>query len=77
LERCRSLWAFLWALGKIKPNGFYGFPIAKTLNNESVCYKVNEFAGKAFISSGSAIITLTFVALWLGNLLFLGPAHNG
>ena len=30
--------------------------------------------GKAFISSGIAIITLTFAALWLGNLLSLGAA---
>jgi uncharacterized membrane protein len=44
------------------------------LNNESVWYKVNEFTGKAFISSGIAIITLTFAALWLGNLLSLEPA---
>jgi hypothetical protein len=44
------------------------------LNNESVWYKVNEFTGKAFVSSGIAIITLTFAALWLGNLLSLGPA---
>jgi uncharacterized membrane protein len=61
------------ALGKVKPNSFYGFRIAKTLNDESVWYKVNRFAGKAFIGSGIVIIALVFVVLWPGNLFSLGP----
>jgi len=61
------------ALGKIKPNSFYGFRIAKTLNDESVWYRVNTFTGKAFIASGMATIAMVFIALWLGNVFSLGP----
>jgi uncharacterized membrane protein len=61
------------ALGKMKPNSLYGFRLAKTLNDEAVWYKVNEFTGKAFVASGVVIIVLAFVALWLSNLLSMGP----
>jgi uncharacterized membrane protein len=61
------------ALGKVKPNSFYGFRIAKTLNDESVWYRVNRFSGKAFIGCGLATIVLGFVVLWLGKVLSLGP----
>ena len=60
------------ALGKVKPNSFYGFRIAKTLNDESVCYKLNRFTGEAFIPSGIATLALVFAVLWLGNQLSLG-----
>lgn len=60
------------ALGKVKPNSFYGFRIAKTLNDESVWYRVNRFTGKAFIGSGVATVVLVFAVLWLGNLFSLG-----
>ena len=60
------------ALGKIKPNSFYGFRIGKTLNDESVWYKVNEFTGRAFIGSGVATIALVLVVFWLGNMFSLG-----
>jgi uncharacterized membrane protein len=61
------------ALGKIKPNKLYGFRIAKTLNDESVWYRVNEFTGKAFIGSGVATIALVFVVLRLSSVFSLGP----
>lgn len=60
------------ALGKVKPNSFYGFRIAKTLNDESVWYRVNRFTGKAFIGSGITTVVLVFAVLWLGNLFSLG-----
>jgi len=61
------------ALNKIKPNSFYGFRLAKTLNDESVWYRVNAFTGKAFIGSGVATIALVFIVRWLGNMFCLGP----
>ena len=61
------------ALNKIKPNTFYGYRVAKTLRDESVWYRVNKFAGGAFIGSGLAIIALVLIVLWLGNRFPLGP----
>ncbi|HEX8892329.1 MAG TPA: SdpI family protein, partial [Terriglobales bacterium] len=59
-------------LGKVKPNSFYGFQIAKTLNDESVWYTVNRFTGKAFIGSGITTVVSVFAVLWLGDLFALG-----
>ena len=60
------------ALGKVKPNSFCGFRVRKTLNDESVCYKINWFTGKAFIGSGITTVALVFAVLWLGNLFSRG-----
>ena len=61
------------ALGKVKRNSFYGFRIAKTLNDESVWYRVNKFTGKAFIGSGLGTMVLVFVGSGLGKAFSLGP----
>jgi uncharacterized membrane protein len=53
------------ALGKVKPNHFYGFRISKTLKDESVWYKVNAFTGRAFIWCGATILAAAFAVLAL------------
>lgn len=42
-------------LGKVKPNGLYGFRTKKTLSNERIWYKANKFTGWALVLS--SIIT--------------------
>ena len=59
------------ALGKVKPNSFYGFRVAKTMDDEAVWYKVNGFTGKAFIWCGLVILVLAFTVLWLSGVLNL------
>jgi uncharacterized membrane protein len=59
------------ALGKVKPNSFYGFRVAKTMDDEAVWYKVNSFTGKAFIWCGLVILVLAFMVLWLNGMLNL------
>lgn len=39
-------------LRKIPPNGLYGFRIPSTLENPSLWYKVNEYAGRRFLVVG-------------------------
>jgi uncharacterized membrane protein len=40
------------ALGKVRPNGLYGFRTEKTMGNPVIWYKANAFAGKALLLSG-------------------------
>ncbi len=43
-------------LGKIPPNGWYGFRVPSTLYNERLWYKVNRYAARWLLASG--IITV-------------------
>jgi hypothetical protein len=36
-------------LGKIPPNGWYGFRVRKTMENPEIWYPVNQFAGKRLL----------------------------
>jgi uncharacterized membrane protein len=38
--------------GKIKPNPFYGFRVAKTLNNPELWYAVNKYSGRLLFYCG-------------------------
>ena len=39
-------------LGKVKPNGWYGFRTSKTLSDEGIWYKANAYAGKLILVIG-------------------------
>jgi len=39
-------------LHKIPPNGLYGFRVPSTLENPSLWYKVNAYAGRRFLVAG-------------------------
>jgi uncharacterized membrane protein len=54
------------ALGKVKPNWFYGFRTARTVNNPDIWYPVNTYAGKAMIYAGIAILTVSLALLPAG-----------
>lgn len=51
------------ALGKIPPNGIYGFRTPKTRSSESIWYPANRFAGWALMAAGLAALC--------GNLIVL------
>lgn len=48
-------------LGKIPPNGWYGFRVPSTLYNPDVWYKVNRYAARWMLLSG--IITVVAASL--------------
>src|SRR4030042_5331588 len=54
-------------LQKIPPNGLYGFRIPSTLENPSLWYKVNAYAGRRFlvVGLGTAVgsIVLYFITI--------------
>ena len=52
------------ALGRIKPNGLYGFRTAKTLSDERIWYAVNAYAGRRMLVVGMLFIQAVF-ALYL------------
>jgi uncharacterized membrane protein len=37
---------------KIKPNGYYGFRVKKTMENPDIWYSVNSYAGKWLLATG-------------------------
>ena len=39
-------------LGKIPPNGLYGFRLRGTLENPEIWYRVNAYAGRRFLGVG-------------------------
>ena len=49
---------------KIKPNYWYGFRVAKTLNNPEIWYKANKYAGWRLLGAGLTI-TLSSLLLYL------------
>ena len=42
-------------LGKIPPNGLYGFRVKKTMENPDIWYKVNTYSGKWLLATGLII----------------------
>jgi hypothetical protein len=50
-------------LGKIPPNGLYGFRVKKTMENPDIWYKVNTYSGKWLLAAG-LIMTVAAVGLF-------------
>ena len=52
-------------LGKIPPNGLYGFRVKKTMENPAIWYPVNVYSGKWLLVAGlctvSAAIGFAFI----------------
>ena len=53
------------AMGRVAPNGIYGFRTAKTLSSPSIWYRANAYAGKAFILAGVLSIVAALLCLLL------------
>lgn len=75
-------------LGKIPPNGWYGFRVPSTLFNETLWYKVNRYAARWMLLSGivtvAGAVGLYFVPglsvdtyAWLLLLVFALPFGVG
>ena len=50
-------------LGKIPPNGLYGFRVKKTMENPDIWYPVNTYSGKWLLATGM-IMALAAVGLY-------------
>jgi hypothetical protein len=49
-------------MGKIPPNGLYGFRVKKTMDNPDIWYPVNAYSGKWLLAAG---LVLALVAVGL------------
>jgi uncharacterized membrane protein len=47
-------------LGKITPNGFYGFRVRKTIEDPEIWYTANEFSGKSLLIAGLVMALSAF-----------------
>jgi uncharacterized membrane protein len=65
------------ALGKVRPNSYYGFRVAKTMQNETMWYRVNTYTGKAFMFSGVVMMLLAFVVLAVNRSAALNRSELG
>jgi hypothetical protein len=54
-------------LGKIPPNGLYGFRVKKTMENPDIWYPVNKYSGKWLLAVGSVMVLAA-------SVLFFVPA---
>jgi hypothetical protein len=43
-------------LGKIPPNGLYGFRVKKTMENPDIWYPVNAYSGKWLLATGLCMV---------------------
>ena len=50
-------------LGKVPPNGIYGFRTKKTMADPKVWYPANAYAGKWLLAWGAAMMTLGLALL--------------
>lgn len=55
-------------LGKVPPNGTYGFRTQKTMRDSQTWYRANAFGGKALMVCGSAIALLSLLLLLMRAL---------
>jgi uncharacterized membrane protein len=49
------------AMGKVKPNNFYGFRTAATMRDDATWYRANAYGGRAMIVCGALIAALTLL----------------
>ena len=50
-------------LGKITPNGFYGFQVRKTIEDPEIWYTADEYGGKWLLIAG-LVMALSAVSLY-------------
>ncbi len=43
-------------LEKIRPNGLYGFRVAKTMNNPEIWYAVNKYSARRLFWAGASML---------------------
>ncbi len=55
-------------MGKVEPNPWYGFRVAKTLSNHAVWYPVNAYAAKRLLLVGIGIIVSAMVLFFVPGI---------
>ena len=55
------------ALGKIPPNGGYGFRTPRTLSDPRIWYEANRISGYDIVIAGVAILVTLTVTIYLGH----------
>jgi uncharacterized membrane protein len=55
-------------LGRIPPNGLYGFRVKKTMENPEIWYPVNTYAGKWLLVAGLSLPLAAVVLTFIPNL---------
>jgi hypothetical protein len=55
-------------LGKIPPNGLYGFRVRKTMEHPEIWYPVNQYAGKWFFTAGISIIASAILLIFIPGI---------
>ncbi|QSQ15719.1 SdpI family protein [Myxococcus landrumensis] len=58
-------------LGKVPPNGGYGFRTPKTLSDPRIWYAANRVTGQDLVIAGGVILVLSM------TFIFLGQRHPG
>lgn len=53
---------------KIKPNPFYGFRVQQTLDDPSVWYAVNQYAGKQQLAAGLGIAAVALIFYFIPGI---------
>ena len=59
-------------LGRIPPNGLYGFRVRKTMDHPEIWYPVNKFAGKRLL-----VASLLLVLVAIGFSFIAGLSIDG
>ena len=62
-----TVFAFPLTLGKIPRNRFYGFRLAKTLENDEIWYRANKVAGRSMLVA--ALVGIGIVRLAQAEML--------
>ena len=61
-------------MGKIPPNGLYGFRVKKTMENPDIWYPVNAYSGKWLLAIGLVMVlaaALDFISFLVFRLMFI------
>jgi hypothetical protein len=59
---------------KIPPNGWYGFRVAKSLDNPQVWYEVNSYSGKRLFWTGLITMVAAAALYWVPGISVDGYA---
>ncbi len=55
-------------LGKIPPNGLYGFRVKKTMEHPEIWYPVNRYGGKWLLAAGVGIAAAAWLLSYVPGL---------
>ena len=55
-------------MGKIPPNGLYGFRVKKTMENPEIWYPVNAYSGKWLLAAGLVQALAAVIAYYIPGI---------